>query len=428
MLFRPRTRGRSKNIIPVPPAFYTNFLSGSLDSRITFTRASSGTYFDSTGTLQTATTNVARFDYNPSTLIARGLLIEEARTNSLRNNTMAGASAGSPGTVPTNWSTFTTLTGLTRTLSGITTESGISYIDIRINGTPSAAGSYFFQFESSTQVASSDAQTWTSSAYYKLVAGTLAGVTFKNATSDRAVAGAELGSSKTTFIPTTASLNTQRVSSTLTNNNALSAFELQYVEFVLDGSAVDFTLRIGMPQLELGAFATSVISTSTVAVTRAADVASITGSNFSSFWNATQGTFVSRWALVSAATGNNQFVARASDNTFNNSIALNTSTTGKAAMVSASGGVFDGSASSVASLADGVFSTAAGAYSSAGLVISKDGAAVVTDSSITFPSGLTRLDIGGDHSGTNHFGSGWISSLSYYPTRLPDSYLRTLST
>ena len=47
----------------------------------TFTRASSGTYFDATGTLQTAASNVPRLDYNPATLAARGYLAEEARTN-----------------------------------------------------------------------------------------------------------------------------------------------------------------------------------------------------------------------------------------------------------------------------------------------------------------------------------------------------------
>jgi hypothetical protein len=43
------------------------------------------------------------------------------------------------------------------------------------------------------------------------------------------------------------------------------------------GVAIDITLRIGMPQLEQGAFATSVIPTTTATVTRATDVASING-------------------------------------------------------------------------------------------------------------------------------------------------------
>jgi hypothetical protein len=68
------------------PTLSFNFLSGSLDSRITFTRASTGTYFDSAGVLQIAAINAPRFDYNPSTLDAQGLLIEEARTNLVLNS------------------------------------------------------------------------------------------------------------------------------------------------------------------------------------------------------------------------------------------------------------------------------------------------------------------------------------------------------
>ncbi len=49
----------------------------------TFTRASTATYFDSTGTLQTAAANAPRFDYDPVTHAAKGILIEGSRTNHL---------------------------------------------------------------------------------------------------------------------------------------------------------------------------------------------------------------------------------------------------------------------------------------------------------------------------------------------------------
>jgi hypothetical protein len=39
--------------------------SGRLDQRVTFTRASTATYFDETGVLQSAAIDVPRFDYDP---------------------------------------------------------------------------------------------------------------------------------------------------------------------------------------------------------------------------------------------------------------------------------------------------------------------------------------------------------------------------
>ena len=53
---------------------------------ITFTRASTGTFTDSAGTLQTAATDVPRFDHNPTTGESLGLLVEEARTNLLQRS------------------------------------------------------------------------------------------------------------------------------------------------------------------------------------------------------------------------------------------------------------------------------------------------------------------------------------------------------
>jgi hypothetical protein len=52
-------------------------------SLVTFTRASSGTYVDSAGVIQTAATDAPRFDHNPATGESLGLLVEEQRTNLL---------------------------------------------------------------------------------------------------------------------------------------------------------------------------------------------------------------------------------------------------------------------------------------------------------------------------------------------------------
>ena len=63
------------------------FTDGTLDPvegiglALTFTRASTGTYYDSNGILQTAIIDAPRFDHDPTTKAPLGLLIEEARTN-----------------------------------------------------------------------------------------------------------------------------------------------------------------------------------------------------------------------------------------------------------------------------------------------------------------------------------------------------------
>lgn len=75
-----------------PPGASLNlsFMSGSLDPRVTFTRASTATYFDATGTLQTAAANAPRWDYDPVTHVLRGMLVEEGRTNVLLNSATLG--------------------------------------------------------------------------------------------------------------------------------------------------------------------------------------------------------------------------------------------------------------------------------------------------------------------------------------------------
>ena len=77
--------------LPPGASLSLNFMTpGTLDPLITFTRASTGTYFASTGTMQTAAANAPRWDYDPVSLQLRGLLLEDTRTNLLLNSATLG--------------------------------------------------------------------------------------------------------------------------------------------------------------------------------------------------------------------------------------------------------------------------------------------------------------------------------------------------
>jgi hypothetical protein len=74
---RPVLRSFRLGVSPIPRA---------LTDMFTLTRASTATFFDSTGTMQTAGNNVLRFDHNPITLEPLGILIEDTRTNLVLNS------------------------------------------------------------------------------------------------------------------------------------------------------------------------------------------------------------------------------------------------------------------------------------------------------------------------------------------------------
>jgi len=71
--------GAQPQLVGASPSYY-DFVTGSLPSGVALTRASSGWRYNSAGLLVSETTNAPRFHYDPSTLTPRGLLIEEART------------------------------------------------------------------------------------------------------------------------------------------------------------------------------------------------------------------------------------------------------------------------------------------------------------------------------------------------------------
>jgi len=401
-------------------------VSKSFSDIITFTRASTATYFDSAGVLQSAANNVPRFDYNPATLAAQGLLIEEQRTNSIRNNTMVGAVAGTPGTPPTNWNIVSSASGLTREIVGTGTENGIAYVDIRWSGTSTSAGSTRTTATTTTEVAALTSQTWTISKYLKLAGGNFPGA-LSIVWQERDSGGTPVMTVSTTIgTPTAAALNTQRYFDTQTLSGGASvAYVTARVDVdIPDATVVDFTLRIGLPQLEQGAFPTSVIPTTTTALTRAADVASV--NTLSPWFNASEGTLFGEYSVYTSSGA--KAIAQISDGTFNNRIQFFTNAGDPYSVASrlVSGGAAT-SPSNTGSVAVGAVGKVALAYAIGANQggVSVNGSAVITSSPASAFSSVTALELGKGLSLPQL--SGWLRRITYWPRRLANSELQAVT-
>jgi hypothetical protein len=395
---------------------------------ITFSRVGSGgTFVNSAGLIETAAENVPRFTHDPVTLESLGLLVEEQRTNSLPNNTAQGAVAGSPGTAPSGWTVTGSANGLTSEIVQTGTEDGIAFVDIRYSGTTSGSGQFSILPSALTSTVAASGQTWTGSAYVKLQAGSLANLTNALMSANgRTAAGGGVESVNNTFTATADRLAVQRRTVTIALANAnseritLTAFAANYAS----GVAVDVTLRIGLPQLEQGAFATSVIPTSGTAVTRSADVASITGANFSSWFNVSEGTlFVSadRQQQIPATDFAQLFYMH--DGSSNNTISLGWLQSGASQFRVRTAGVNE------ANLFGGTTAlgrSSAGAYAANNAITSVNSGALVSDTTVALPTGINTVSIGSDQSGlTRH--NGTIRRLVYWKQSLLGSVLQSIT-
>jgi hypothetical protein len=359
-----------------------------------------------------------RFDYNPSTLVAQGLLIEEQRTNSIRNNTMVGASA--PSTLPTNW--LLNVGGLTIGVVGTGTENGIAYIDIRFSGTPTQTFASV-RFESNTQVVAANGQTWTNSFYVRRVSGSNTNITsFENRIFYRDSGGTVLleSSSSIAGLLENTSISGSRTTFAYTSSAATTAFVNSAVYLVTTiGSAIDITLRIGLPQLEQGAFATSVIPTTTAATTRSADIASI--GTLSPWYNATEGTLYAEASPQVSNVSGCALVELSTD--VQNRIGMfKLTSTGNASLAVLVSNVTQASTNSGAWTATGKMT---GAYATNDFASSLNGSAAATDATGTVPT-VTTLTLGRRTDNANVL-NGHLRRITYTPRRLTNAELQSLT-
>jgi len=336
-----------------------------------------------------------RFDYNPTTLAPLGLLIEEQRTNScLYSNDLSQANWSKGSTVSVSYNTVAAPDGTT-TADTITVVTGA---DTGVH----------------QSIACSSSTAYTFSLYVKL--GTMVASDYKIAIYDNTNAAFIA----VDIVPTQTPSATTWTRITYTFTTPATCVSVRPYCFRNSLSAATSVNVWGM-QLEQGAFATSVIPTTTTALTRAADVASMTGANFSNWYNPVEGTLYFEGSVV-GSTGADQIGLNANNNAFTERVRLGKGPTTPRFTI-----VDDGVVQ--ADLNGGTWAVnavkkLAGAYAANSIALSVDGATPLLDTVATIPT-PTQLQIGNEQLAT--FLNGHIRSFKYYPTRLRDSALQALT-
>ena len=405
----------------VLPKLALDFTTASLDPRITFTRTTDATrpatYIGSDGYVASATNNQARFDYDPVTLACKGLLIEESRTNLTTSSSVfqSGWTLSNVGAVDNSTATpsNTTTACLLSSNNAATPHYAVCATAVSITSGATYTQSIFVK-------------QGTNSVIQLLFTSTLFGLeayaNFNISSGTSGTAGTNATAKITPYangfyrisLTSTATATGSGTAALIAfcNNNASAARAPNYV----DSSASN--VYIWGAQLEVGAFATSYIPTTTTALTRSADVSTITGTAFSGFWRSGPGSTLAR-ALPSTVSGTRPLV-QVDDATADNIIALRGNTTNPELYIRAGG-------ADQATIDAGTISAAAyrlaGAWQAGSAAASLNSGLAVNGAPASIPA-ATQMRLGSD--GTNYL-NGHLQAVEYWPLRLSNASLQNAS-
>jgi len=387
----------SQNFPEEGPTLNLNFAgSKTLDPRITFSRTTTGTYMDDSGLIVTAPADAPRFDhrYVNGEIESLGLLVEEGRTNLVTDSN--GGDYGydmSSGGSPTN--------DIAPDGSTVACKYDLS----------SATGSPFLNCNVDTTL--TNGVTYTMSMWVK-------------GTTEFTVALAFVGETNYTV--------------TSRNMNVTTSWTRETYTFTLSGNQTNSRLQVFFgtqgqgkiisiwgAQLEEGAFATSYIPRSAGSQsTRNPDSVTMTGNNFSDWYNQDEGTiYVSQKLRAVQDTGRNNLVYLINANGNGNDYFYNTNKGNQHIFVFGDGGT---NYSRFADAADSTDSKTAWAYDVSGddFKAYYNGIEATNETTTNTPSATShnQLELGANISAKY---CGHIQQFVYYPTRLTNTQLQTLT-
>jgi hypothetical protein len=367
---------------------------------ITFTRASTAMVYNSSGVLTSVAIDAPRFDHDRVTPWAsRGLLVEEGRTNL------------------NLWSEDFSNVAYSRVRSGLTTNAvaapdGNTTADKLTEQTDVATNRSIGQ-----NISVTSGSTYTISVFAKAAERSGINLRFASGFAAGNVTFDLSGSGSTTIGGTVANsgitpLNNgwyrcfaSYVATSTTTAGAQIFITSGGSGITYDGVSGNGVYLWGM-DVEVGGWATSYIPTTTLAVTRAVDVALV--STLSPWFNATEGTMYCE--VTPVGVGTLQTYAYFDDTTSNERMGIRSSATSNA-ILAVDGGVTQVN-SAIGNIAAGTTYKCAMGYKLNDFGGSQAGAAIVTDVSATLPT-VTRFLIGSRQTGFDP-ANAWFKRVKVY--------------
>ncbi|MFC2970435.1 phage head spike fiber domain-containing protein [Acidimangrovimonas pyrenivorans] len=398
-----------------PPSLVLDFAAGfygaaSFAELVTFSRGSTATYFDAAGTLRAAAVDMPRFDHDPITGAALGLVIEESRTNLELHSEQLDNAAWIKSNVAV-------------TANAVVAPDGAASADL-VASTAGTTGQHIRQ-----TTAISAGTDYTMSLFFFAGSSNAVWLRILNGAGTRTlgavlfdpIAATVTSSTNLLSPPTIAAIGGGwfRLSAAFNSTTETSLVTYLYPSNAVDNSG---SVHLWGVQLEAGGFASSYIPTTGAAVTRAADLADRTlGPEYDAVAGTavvigdtadTSGAGISRILSLNSGSGSriDAFIAPQPNRQLTLDVADGGSV--QASPATANPVASDGSFKAAASFAENDFAVAL------------DGAPPATEASGTVPA-VTKLSLGTGPTG-DHL-NGHISSLVYYPRRLPDADLQELT-
>lgn len=394
------------------------FTSGAFPSDLTATRASTGTFFNRNGLVQSASVNSPRNDYYPASLLSRGFLVEEGRTNHALNSGFSNITVYNVSTVSSSVvSPEGSASGCTATE---TTATGQHFVYTTGTTSYTAGTTYCFSVfakaGTNTILQLSGVGNVFTSRYANFNLNT-GQITLTSGVANSGMHYVGNGWYRC-WVALAADYSLTSHSSPIflfVNNNETASYGLSY-------AGTGRSMYLWGAQTERGAFPTSYIPTTSSAVTRAAEVGYTTDL---SWFNSNQGTIFCEYELARGPTPANTGVVMISDGSVNNFIRLYVDASGAPSYVNrVSGAVQAGPLFDVVQ----PFSVVKQALSFDSSVFIGAVNGVAKSMSVSaLPQGLNRINIGGYVTGTEQL-NGWVRSLKFWPRALSSTELQRITT